>query len=136
MYLLDASVWINAINGNSKTVKFLNQLTSDTLGLNGLIYTEVLQGANTQKKFDTYQRYLSAQPFYGFKDEKISYQLAAQIYFNCRKAGITIRSSIDCLIAQCAIENNLILLHNDQDFIQIAKIILEFKQIKANEFIL
>lgn len=121
MYLIDSSIWIDFLNNktNGSTDKCIALAQS---GLMYLIYTEVLQGATTQKKFDIYCTYLSAQPFYGFKDEKISHQQAAQIYFNCHKQGITIRSSIDCLIAQCAIENDLTLLHNDQDFEKISSV--------------
>ncbi|CAC9438006.1 hypothetical protein [uncultured Gammaproteobacteria bacterium] len=121
MYLIDSSIWIDFLNDKT------NQKTDTCIALNQsglthLICTEVLQGAVSQKIFDIYQTYLSVQPFYDFKDDKKSYQQAAQIYFNCRKQGVTIRSTIECLIAQCAIENNLILLHNDKDFNQIAKI--------------
>jgi predicted nucleic acid-binding protein len=42
---------------------------------------------------------------------------------DCRKKGITIRSTIDCLIAQTALENDLILLHEDYDFDLMAKVI-------------
>lgn len=128
MYLLDSSVWISAISGHHKTVDFLNTLPQQLLGINKLIYTEVLQGVSTQKMFDTYIQYLSQQPFYEFKNDKVSYEKSAHIYFSCRKKGITIRSSIDCLVAQCAIENDLILLHNDKDFIQIATLIPTFQQ--------
>ncbi|HEY3276329.1 MAG TPA: PIN domain-containing protein [Syntrophorhabdaceae bacterium] len=41
----------------------------------------------------------------------------------CRKKGITIRSTIDCLIAQTVLEHNLILLHSDDDFNAISKVI-------------
>jgi predicted nucleic acid-binding protein len=50
---------------------------------------------------------------------------AARIYSRCRKAGFTIRSTIDCLIAQIAIEQELPLLHSDRDFDQIAAIVPE-----------
>ncbi len=121
MYLIDSSVWID----------FLNDKTSDEIdkcialkqsGLTLLVYIEVLQGANSQDNFNLYQSYLSKQPFYDFESAVKSYEQAAKIYFNCRKQGITIRSTVDCLIAQCAIENDLILLHNDKDFSQIAKV--------------
>jgi predicted nucleic acid-binding protein len=56
-----------------------------------------------------------------------SYESAARLYFLCRKKGITIRSTIDFLIAQTAIENNLVLMHNDEDFNTMAKVIKELK---------
>ena len=121
MYLIDSSVWIDFLN-NRTSSEIDACITLKQSGLNHLIYTEVLQGAVSQKKFNTYRLYLSEQPFYSFNYEEFSHRQAAQIYFNCRKQGIAIRSTIDCLIAQCAIENNLILLHNDKDFETIATI--------------
>jgi predicted nucleic acid-binding protein len=66
-------------------------------------------------------------PFYDVKKGTQSYEESAFNYFKCRKAGITIRSSIDLIIVQIAIENNLYLLHNDNDFIHISKMIKELK---------
>ena len=129
MYLIDSSVWIDFLN--NKTDNSIDKcIALNQSGIMSLIYTEVLQGAK-QNKFDTYCAYLSAQPFYTLKDGKTSYEQAAQIYRKCRKQGITIRSSIDCLIAQCAIENDLILLHNDKDFDKIASIIPTLKTQKV-----
>ncbi len=48
---------------------------------------------------------------------------SARLYMDCRKKGITIRSTIDCLIAETALENNLLLLHSDNDFNTMAKVI-------------
>lgn len=48
---------------------------------------------------------------------------AGEIFFSCRKAGITIRKSNDCLIAFYCISSNLVLLHRDRDFDLISKII-------------
>jgi predicted nucleic acid-binding protein len=44
------------------------------------------------------------------------------MYINCRKKGFTIRSTLDLIIAEIAIENNLYLLHNDNDFTNISKV--------------
>jgi len=67
--------------------------------------------------------------FYDLLNGRKSYEDAALMYMNCRKAGITVRSSIDMIIAQIAIENQLYLLHNDADYDNIAKIIKELKLI-------
>ena len=61
---------------------------------------------------------------FGLLDEKESYAAAARIYFDCRKKGITVNSTVDCLIAQTAIENDLTLLHNDADFDRMRKVAL------------
>ncbi len=49
------------------------------------------------------------------------------MYFNCRRAGITIRSATDCLIARIAIEHELILLHDDRDFESMAEVVPELE---------
>ncbi len=51
------------------------------------------------------------------------YARAASIYFTCRRKGITVRSTIDCLIAQIALEHDLFLIHNDSDFDAMAPVI-------------
>ncbi len=45
-----------------------------------------------------------------------SYAEAARLYFRCRRAGVTLRSTIDCLIAQVAVEHDLLIVHHDRDF--------------------
>ena len=65
--------------------------------------------------------------FYHPKDPTDTYAQAAYLYFSCRRKGITIRSTIDCLIAQTAIDNDLILLHSDKDFERIAAVVPNLK---------
>ena len=48
--------------------------------------------------------------------------LAARIYYNLRRQGLTVRSSIDCCIAQAALDNQFLLIHNDQDFEAISQV--------------
>ncbi len=123
MYLVDTSVWINFLKQKeTETVELLVSLLANPLacGINDQIYLELLQGARDQKAFNTLKKYFSGQRFYPFADTKYSHAAAAQIYLNCCRSGITIRSSIDCLIAQCAIEYKLILLHEDRDYLQMA----------------
>jgi predicted nucleic acid-binding protein len=45
----------------------------------------------------------------------------------CREHGITIRSTIDLIIAETALKNDLYILHNDKDYTNMAKIITELK---------
>lgn len=58
---------------------------------------------------------------------KDSYEQAVLMNFNCRRSGITIRSTIDLLIAWTAIEHDAYLLHNDKDFVNLAKVVPELK---------
>jgi predicted nucleic acid-binding protein len=52
----------------------------------------------------------------------VSWQAAARIYYDLRRRGLTVRSPIDCCIAQAALENDLLLIHNDRDFETIAQV--------------
>jgi predicted nucleic acid-binding protein len=124
--LVDTSVMIDYLQGNGNDLVLRFQYILDNnipFGINLFIYQEVLQGVKTEKDFEKVKKYLDTQRFYTLKEEREPYASAAKIYFKCRKKGITIKSTIDCLIAQTAIENNLYLLHNDSDFDNIAKVV-------------
>ncbi|MBE0427655.1 MAG: PIN domain nuclease [Nitrospirae bacterium] len=130
MILVDTSVMIDYLMGNENDAMYKFQYILDNnipFGINPFIYQEVLQGVRTEKDFDKVKKYLDTQRFYSLKDEKESFASAAKIYFRCRKKGITVNSTIDCLIARTAVENNLYLLHNDSDFDNIARVVSELK---------
>ncbi len=103
-------------------------LTPMIVGITDLIYMEILQGARNEAGFEKLQTYFSTQQFYRFEEPQSSYEAAALMFFRCRRQGITVRSSIDCLIAQCALENELILLHHDKDFVRLEKIVPQLRQ--------
>jgi hypothetical protein len=129
--LVDTSVLINHFKGafNPKTEKFKEVLENGIFfGINNFIYQEILQGASTKKEFELLNQYLGSQRFYELKYGARSYEKAARIYYLCRKNGITPRSTIDLLIAETAIENDLFLLHDDKDFTEIASVIKELKE--------
>jgi predicted nucleic acid-binding protein len=130
MILVDTSVFISYFKGidNEAVGKFEKVLSNNIpFGINNFIYQELLQGVANEKDFNKLKEYLDTQIFYEFKNGRKSYEEAALIYYKCRKAGFTVRSTIDLLIAQTAIGNNLLLLHNDVDFINISKVIKELK---------
>ena len=126
MILTDTSVLIDYFRGvkNKGVTKFKKVLEHDIpFGITSFIFQELLQGAKTEKEYRLLKKYLSGQRFFQPKDPVNSYAQAAKIYFDCRKRGITIRSSVDCLIAQISIEHNLLLLHNDRDFVLMKELI-------------
>jgi predicted nucleic acid-binding protein len=125
MILVDTSVLIWYLkNVDNNGTRLFNDILEKELpfGINNYVYQELLQGCRSEKDFRLLKKYLDGQKFYGFKNGRESYAKAAGIYFKLRKKGITIKSTIDCLIAQMAIENDLFLLHNDADFISIAEL--------------
>ena len=126
MILVDTSVLVDFFKGtkNDPVLCFVDIIKKKIhFGITSVIYQELLQGAKTKKEYLLLNEYLSCQHFFHPKDMVISYEKAAMIYFVCRKKGITVRSTIDCLIAQIAIEHDLFLLHNDKDFEQMAPIV-------------
>ncbi|MCP4663560.1 MAG: PIN domain nuclease [bacterium] len=126
MFLVDTSVWIDYLRKvrNDPVIRFEEILEHGyPFGITGVIYQEILQGADSKKSFARLEEYLSTQEIYEPADSLSTYTEAARIYFQCRRAGITIRSTIDCLIARIAIENDLVLLHNDRDFDRIGSVV-------------
>lgn len=125
MYLVDTSVWIDYLRGKESLAQIV---FSDILeqqipfGITPLIFQEVLQGSKTKKDYEKLNDYLGSQRFYVSADQVEAGRQASFLYFKCRKKGITIRSTIDCLIAWSAIEHNLVLLHSDVDFVQISQV--------------
>jgi predicted nucleic acid-binding protein len=126
MILVDTSVLIDFFKGskNEATSRFKLVLDQElNFGITSHIFQEVLQGAKSEKEYNLLRRYLETQRFFQPKDPVESFAEAARIFFQCRKRGLTIRSTIDCLIAQIALEHNLLLLHSDQDFRLMANVI-------------
>jgi len=126
MVLVDTSVLIDYLQGRENEATQKLQYILDTgipFGINSFIYQELLQGVRTEEEFRLLKQYLDTQRFYRLRDERESFAQAARIYFECRKRGITIASTIDCLIAQTAIENELFLLHNDSDFEKMTEVV-------------
>jgi len=123
--LVDSSVLIDFLKGreNSPVNRFIEVLDRGIpFGISPIAILEVLQGAATEKDYSTLRDYLGSQTVYGLEGGLESYARAAKIFFNLRRKGMSVRSSMDCLIAQTAIEHGLHLLHNDSDFDRIAKV--------------
>ncbi len=132
MYLVDTSVWIDYLReNNTAAVSAFEQILDQDIafGITGLIYQEVLQGADSMRDFETLENHLGTQRFFHAQDPVQTYREAAIMYFKCRKKGIKIRSTNDCLIARIAIEYDLSLLHSDQDFTRLAEVVPELKLI-------
>jgi predicted nucleic acid-binding protein len=125
MILVDTSVLIDYLRGRQGTHcdKFESLIAMNIpYGITVHVYQELLQGCLTERDFSSLKEHLDTMVFFSERGGRKAYAQAAYLYYQCRRKGITVRSSIDCLIAQIAIENNLKLLHNDKDFEKIAKV--------------
>jgi predicted nucleic acid-binding protein len=88
---------------------------------------ELLQGVAPGPAFDRLERYLASQLRLEPVDPWLSAVEAARMFGACRAAGVTVRSTLDCLIARIAIEHGVALLHDDRDFDAIARVVPELR---------
>lgn len=119
MILLDTSVLVDFLRDaqSIEAQKFTAALDRQIpFGLCPIVYQEALMGARDETEWQTLDIYLSTQRFYVVTQGRNSYREAARIYYACRRRGRTIRSTVDCIIAQIAIEHGLFLLAKDRDY--------------------
>lgn len=118
MILIDTSAFIEFLNktGSPFDREIESLISKDKVtAIADIVLTEVLQGIKNDKDYAEVKKSLLSFPVYSLKGVD-SFIAAADLYRKCRKKGLTIRNTIDLLIVQVAIENDLILLHNDKDF--------------------
>jgi predicted nucleic acid-binding protein len=130
MILVDTSVLIGYFKGlNNAPNEKMNYIADHEIpyGICHYVYQELLQVAANKQEYELLKDYLNTLPFYSLLYEKESFENAALMYIDCRKKGITVRSTIDILIAEIAIENDLYLFHNDNDYTNISKICKNLK---------
>ena len=117
MILVDSSVWIDYFNGRTtEQTELLDRLLgSEPIAVGDLILTEVLQGFRDDNDYTTAKRLLATATCYNLVDHDTAL-LAADHYRALRKRGITVRKTIDTLIATFCIHHELPLLYTDLDF--------------------
>ena len=122
MLLIDTSVWISVFRDRTRQVRQkLETLINDRqVLLTRFTQLELLQGTLNEKEWTLLSTYLESQDYIELTSD--SWQAAARIYYDLRRQGLTVRSPIDCCIAQAALENDLLLIHNDRDFETIAQV--------------
>ena len=125
MIVVDTSVWIDFFIGKETPQRhLLHQLIEkeEDICLTEIILTEILQGIKDDMIYEVIKSYLLEFPIIKPKGKE-TYIAAAEIYRKCRRQGKTLRKTIDCIIASIVKENNLALLHKDNDFEVIKKVV-------------
>lgn len=125
MIFVDTSVLIDLLRGKSTAAAdFLARLEADEVpyAIPLLCCQEVLQGARDDTEWRLLHENLSTQRLAAPSDLPALHFEAARIFYDCRRRGITVRSSVDCLIAAQAIAAKATLLHDDEDFERIKKV--------------
>jgi predicted nucleic acid-binding protein len=115
--LVDTSVWIDHLNDNrTDEVETLRRLVGFAPLLVGdLILCEILQGLRSDREGATVEQALRRFDVVSLVTPALAVQAATNYRF-LRAKGITIRKTIDLLIATFCIENDHALLHADRDF--------------------
>lgn len=115
--LVDASVWIDFLQGRAEVVAALNLLiTSGRVVVCGQIVQEVLQGSRDDRAFATLEDRMAL--WRAEAEEPADFIEAARIFARLRWRGVTIPPT-DCLVAAVALRRTLLLYANDTDFDEI-----------------
>ncbi len=117
MILVDSSVWIDFFRGapTPQVEKLDSLLGSTRLAVGDLIMAEVLQGVRDDREFNLVRRTLEDFTLVELVGKEIAIQ-AARNFRILRDLGVTVRKTIDTIIATRCIESGFELLHSDQDF--------------------
>jgi predicted nucleic acid-binding protein len=121
MTLVDTSVWIQVFRQrNPLDLEGLVPLDEVVVCLP--IVQEILQGFRDESAFRVARTALLALPVVESPLDRDVFLEAADLYRHARRAGLTVRSGVDCLIAACAIRNDLVVLHHDRDYSALARV--------------
>lgn len=120
MILVDTSVWVDVLRDRRKGNLFRDRIRGVDAVLCRFTQMELLQGARDDREWSLLSEYLDTQMYLDMNDD--SWAAAAKLYFDLRRRAFRIRSTIDCCIAQIAIEHEVPLLHRDREFQKIARV--------------
>lgn len=122
MVLVDTSVWIEVFRDTSgeKGHALQAELADEEVVLSRFNQLEMLQGCRDETEWALLTSYLDTQGYIELLPA--SWTDAARIYFDLRRTGRTVRSAVDCCIAQVALDGDAMLFHRDRDFEIIAEV--------------
>lgn len=121
MILVDTSVWIEFFR-QSSTLEFEAVVDMDRVVTCLPVIQEILQGFDDQRAYRLAREAMFAFPVVESPLSEQVFELAVDLYRSARRAGLTVRSGVDCLIGACAVRNYLTVLHRDRDFDALARI--------------
>ena len=121
MVLVDTSVWIEVFRKPSR-LDFESQVPFDDIVTCLPVVQEVLQGFREEIAFARARESMQAMLILESPLRPEVFLQAADVYRSARRAGYTIRSGVDCLIAACAIRHRAEVLHHDRDYDVLSKV--------------
>ena len=123
MIVVDTSVWIDVLNerGSPQAQRCVELIEEgEPVALTDIVFTEILQGFRSDREARLVERHLRAFPVLRL-DGLDDFALAAELYRRARRAGVTIRKTLDCLIAAPCVRTGAPILHSDADFDRLAE---------------
>ena len=121
MVLVDTSVWIEVFR-RTRPLDLVSVVEFDEIVTCLPIVQEVLQGFREETAYRKARTALLSLPIVDAPLTQEVFESAASLYRSGRRQGLTVRSSVDCLVAACALRNDLEVLHRDRDYANLAKI--------------
>lgn len=117
MILVDSSVWIDYFRGTEtpEADRLDSMLGQELIATGDLILAEVLQGFVSDRDFNQARRLMTSLVAVDLVGQSIAMQ-SARNFRKLRSHGVTVRKTIDTLIATYCIENQIPLLYADRDF--------------------
>ena len=121
--LVDTSAWIEIFRRRPRVT--LEQIAGDLDRVVTClpVIQEVLQGFDEERAFRIAHEAMWALPCVESPLAADVVDAAVDVYRRARRAGHTVRSSVDCLIAVCASRHHLTVLHCDRDFPLLASVV-------------
>ena len=121
--LVDTSVWIDFFRGHAtpQVARLKELVGQEELMIGDLILVEILQGIRDEQDVMRVEAAFSAYRVAPLVGEAIARQ-SALYYRQLRSVGITVRKTIDCLIATWCIQHRVPLLHADRDFVPFVRL--------------
>ena len=121
MVLVDTSVWVQVFR-KPKPLRLEEHVDFDEVVTCLPVVQEVLQGFDREADFRVARDAMWSLPIVENPLGRGITETAVDLYRRARRAGLTVRSGVDCLIAACALGHNLTVLHADRDFSSLARI--------------
>jgi hypothetical protein len=121
MVLVDTSIWIEVFRA-SQPLDLEHVVPFDEVVTCLPVIQEVLQGFGDERAFRKARSAMRSLPAVESPLGLPVVEQAVALYRTARRQGLTVRSSVDCLIAACALRHDLEVLHRDRDFRALARV--------------
>lgn len=121
MILVDTSVWIEVFRAQ-RALDLEGVVEFDEIVTCLPVIQEVLQGFRDERAYRRSREAMFALPIVESPLAEGVFSDAIALYRSARRNGLTVRSSVDCLIAACALRHDLEVLHRNRDYDALARV--------------